>query len=111
VAAATAAALRLVRAEPELRTRLARNVATLRRELRGLGLPVADLPTPIIPLVLADGAGMQRLHAALRADGVLVPYLARYAGLGVHGALRIAVLATHEPAQLRQLVEALRRHL
>ncbi len=111
VAAATAAALRIARLEPELRSRLATNIATMRRGLRDLGLPVEDLPTPIIPLVLADGAAMQRLHEALREDGVLVPYLPRYAGLGPHGALRIAVLATQEPPQIQRLFDALQRHL
>lgn len=111
VAAATAAALRIAREEPELRRRLAHNVRTLRRDLLALGLPVEDLPTPIIPLVLGDGAAMQRLHEALRAAGILVPYLPRYAGLGAHGALRIAVLATHEPRHFQQLLDALRRCL
>ncbi|MEI6357355.1 MAG: aminotransferase class I/II-fold pyridoxal phosphate-dependent enzyme, partial [Verrucomicrobiota bacterium] len=111
VTAATAAALRITRTEPELRARLARNVATVRDGLRRLGLAVEDLPTPIIPLVTGDGAAMQRLHDALRADGVLVPYLSRYTGLGPHGALRVAVFATHDPEQIRCLLDALRRHL
>jgi glycine C-acetyltransferase/8-amino-7-oxononanoate synthase len=111
VTAATAAALRIARTEPHLRTQLARNVATVRAGLRGLGLAVEDLPTPIIPLVAGDGAAMQRLHDALRADGVLVPYLSRYTGLGPHGALRIAVFATHDPQQIKTLLDGLRRHL
>jgi hypothetical protein len=40
-----------------------------------------------------------------------VPYLPRYAGLGPQGALRIAVLATHEPGQIQLLFDALRRRL
>lgn len=111
VAAATGAALRIARLEPDLRQRLAANITTLRAGLRGLGLPVEDFPTPMIPLVLPDGLAMQRLQDSLRADGVLVPYLPRYAGLGPHGALRIAALATHTPAQLQHLLDALRRHL
>lgn len=111
VAAATASALRIARLEHGLRTRLAQNIATMRNGLRGLGLTVEDLPTPMIPLVLSDGAAMQRLHDALQTDGILVPYLPRYAGLGPHGALRIAVLATHEPSQIQRLIDSLRRHL
>lgn len=111
VAAATAAAIRIAREEPQLRARLAGNVRAVRTGLRGLGLPVEDLPTPIIPLALPDGAALARLHERLRADGVLVPYLPRYAGLGPHGALRIAVFATHEPSHLERLFAALRRHL
>lgn len=111
VAAATAAALRIVRGEPQLRARLAKNTAMVRDGLRRLGLAVEELPTPIIPLVAGDGTAMQRLHEALRADGVIVPYLSRYTGLGPHGALRIAVFATHESAQIERLLAALRRHL
>jgi 8-amino-7-oxononanoate synthase len=111
VAAATAAALRIARLEPQLRTRLAANIGALRAGLRSLGLTVEDLPTPMIPLVLADSTAMQRLHDSLREDGVLVPYLPRYAGLGPHGALRIAVLATHTPEQIQRLLDALRRRL
>jgi 8-amino-7-oxononanoate synthase len=111
VAAATAAALRLARTEPGLRARLAANIRTVRAGLRTLGLPVADLPTPIIPIVLADAALMQRLHDRLREEGIIVPYLSRYVGLGAHGALRLAVFATHQPQHFEQLFAALRRHL
>lgn len=109
VAAATAAALRIAREEPGLREQLARNIRLVREGLRDLGLPVEDLPTPIIPIVLTDGAAMQGLHDRLREDGVIVPYLPRYAGLGRHGALRLAVCATHEPRHFEQLFAALRR--
>lgn len=111
VAAATAVALRLAREEPGRRDQLARNVREVRAGLRALGLPVEDWPTPIIPIVLSEGAAMQALHDRLREDGVIVPYLARYAGLGPHGALRVAVCATHQPHHVAQLLAALRRHL
>jgi 7-keto-8-aminopelargonate synthetase-like enzyme len=111
VAAATAAALRIVRQEPQLRSRLAGNVRTVREGLRALGLAVEDRPTPIIPLVLSDGAAMKRLHEALREDGVLAPYISRYAGLGAQGALRIAVFATHQAKHIQLLLDALKRRL
>lgn len=111
VAAATAAALRIARTEPELRTRLAANIRTVRAGLRALGLPIADLPTPILPLAPGDRTVMQRLHDQLRAEGIIVPYLSRYVGLGAHGALRLAVFATHQPHHLAQLLATLRRLL
>jgi glycine C-acetyltransferase/8-amino-7-oxononanoate synthase len=111
VAAATAAALRIARTEPGLRRRLAARVAALRAGMRGLGLAVEDLPTPIVPLVPGPAAAMRKLAEALREDGVLVPYLPRYAGLGADGALRLAVFATHEPEHIERLCDALRRHL
>src|SRR5690606_36419944 len=93
VAAATAAGLRVARTEPELRTRLAANTARLRDGLAALGLRIDDLPTPIVPL-RPDGARDPRALAARLEDrGILVPYLATYAGAGDGGALRIAVTA------------------
>lgn len=111
VAAATAAGLRIAREEPELRQRLAANVARVRAGLRALGLPVEDLPTPIVPLAPGTRDGMRQLRDALLADGVLVPYLPRYTGVGPDGALRVAVFATHEDAHLERLLDCLRRHL
>ena len=81
------------------------------RTFRELGLPAEDLPSPMIPLVVGDTPAMRRLHDALRGDGVLVPYLPRYAGLGPDGALRIAVFATHQRSHVDRLLGALRTHL
>ena len=102
---------RVARTEPQLRTQLRANVHAIRAGLRELGLPAEDLPSPMIPLVVGDTRAMRRLHDALRGDGVLVPYLPRYAGLGPDGALRIAVFATHQRSHVDRLLGALRTHL
>jgi hypothetical protein len=43
------------------------------------------------------------------ARGILVAYMAAYAGLGSEGALRLAVFATHTAEMIDQLLDALRR--
>jgi 8-amino-7-oxononanoate synthase len=107
IAAATAAALRIARDEPQLRAALGERTQRLRGGLRDLGLTVEDLPTPIVPLVLSDADAMRRLAIRLRQAGILVPYLPRYAGIGSDGALRIAVFATHTTEQIDRLLEVL----
>lgn len=109
VATASATALRLARAEPQLRTRLRHNVARLRGALADLGLDVPrSLPTPAIGFTVGDATAMHQLAATLRTAGLLVPYFPSYSGLGADGALRVAVFATHTDAHLDQLVDALR---
>jgi 7-keto-8-aminopelargonate synthetase-like enzyme len=111
VAAASAKALQIVRTRPELRGKLARNVRAVKDGLRRLGLAVDDTPVPIVPLCLGTTENMQRIHRELAADGIMVPYLPAYSGLGPGGALRLAVFATHTPAMITQLLDSLSRTL
>lgn len=112
VAAATAAALRIARTEPQLRVRLHAHAETLRAGLRALGVTLRDdaRAAPIIALSLPREREVDALHVALRRAGILVPVLKGYGGLTAP-ALRIAVFATHEAAHLEALLDALRRHL
>jgi len=111
VAAASACALQLVQRQPELRARLRDNVHAVRDGLRQLGLAVDDSPAPIVPLQAGSADDMQRLHAALKQQGIIVPYMAVYSGLGAAGALRIAVFATHTAEMIQQLLDSLRKRL
>lgn len=95
VAAATARAIELAMAEPELRTRLRKNAERLRAGLRRLGLDVADSPTPILGLRIGTGENMARIQKSLVERGILIAHAADYAGAGPGGVLRIAVFATH----------------
>jgi 7-keto-8-aminopelargonate synthetase-like enzyme len=111
VAAASAKALEIVRTRPELRSTLAQNVRAVKDGLRRLGLAIDDTPVPIVPLSLSTAENMQRIHRELAADGIMVPYLSAYSGLGPGGALRLAVFATHTPAMIAQLLDVLARAL
>ena len=111
MAAASAKALEIVRTRPELRGKLAQNVRTVKDGLRRLGLTVDDTPVPIVPLFLGTAENMQRVHRELAAGGIMVPYMPTYSGLGPSGVLRLAVFATHTPAMIAQLLDALARAL
>jgi 8-amino-7-oxononanoate synthase len=104
VAGASARALEIVIAEPQLRAQLNENSAMLRTALRGLGLAIDDWPTPIIGLSVGRAEEMIRIHEALLSAGILVPYVHSYAGAGCEGVLRIAVFATHSQEMIERLV-------
>jgi len=111
IAAATARALQMMIDEPQMRQRLWRNVAAVKNGLRGLGLAVDDTPVPIVCLVVGDAANMRRIHGELMQREIIVPYLAAYSGIGVEGALRLAVFATHTDKMIARLLDELRRLL
>ncbi|MBN2024835.1 MAG: aminotransferase class I/II-fold pyridoxal phosphate-dependent enzyme [Pirellulales bacterium] len=107
IAAATTRALELILKQPELRARLWENVAAVKSGLRALGLAVDDSPVPIVGLVLGDADHMRRIHEALRAREIYLPYRSGYAGLGEAGALRLAVFATHTREMIDRLLAEL----
>ncbi|KNZ30725.1 MAG: hypothetical protein AD742_20540 [Methylibium sp. NZG] len=107
VAGATAESLSILLAEPELRLRLLHNVVRLRQGLRGLGLAVADWPTPIVAVQVGDGDNMARIQAALLERGIAVAHSRNYPGVGADGALRIAVFSSHTDAMIDRLLQEL----
>ena len=110
-AAAGAAALRLVKNNPDLIQRVQHNARYLKQRLADLGLQVDRSPVPIISLELGDAMRMQSIQQKLADDGILIAYMSQYSGLAAAGALRIAVFATHTDHMLDRLTEALGRHL
>ena len=108
VTAASAKALEIVMAEPELRSSLQANSLRLREGLRGLGLRVSDTGTAQFGVALESGARMQAVHDALKARGILVPYIAVYSGIPAGGVLRFATFANHTFAQIDHLLAELR---
>jgi 7-keto-8-aminopelargonate synthetase-like enzyme len=110
-AAATARALELIASDPNMRTRLWRNVAALKDGLRRMGLEADDTPVPIVCLTIGEAENMQRIQRELMQRGIAIAYLAAYAGLGPQGALRLAVFSTHTAAMIEQLLDELPRLL
>jgi 7-keto-8-aminopelargonate synthetase-like enzyme len=110
-AAATARALELIREDPRMRTRLWQNALAVKSGLRGMGLEADDTPVPIVCLTIGNAEDMQRMQRELMERGIVIAYLAAYAGLGPQGALRLAVFSTHTEAMIEQLLDELRRLL
>src|SRR5262249_14819500 len=104
---ATAKGLELIETHPELRLRLADNVARLRGALASLGLDVEPGPSPVVGLALASTDAMQHVHQRLLDQGIAIAFARDYAGAGPHGTLRIAVFASHTHQQIDRLVDAL----
>jgi len=111
VAGASARALEIVMAEPQLRAQLNENSVTLRAAIRRLGLAVDDWPTPIIGLSVGRAEEVIRIHESLLSDGILVPVIRSYAGAGREGLLRIATFASHTRDMIDRLVSGLKRAL
>jgi glycine C-acetyltransferase len=72
VATSAAAAVAVMRREPERVARLHANAQRLRTGLRGLGFHCDDTPSAIIPIVLGDAREVERCSARLFELGVLV---------------------------------------
>ena len=107
-AAATAKALEIVSAHPELRTKLRENISKLKAGLRDLGFETDDTPVPIICLALSSAERMERIQAELMERGIVVAYIKSYAGVGKEGAIRIAVFSSHTDAMIDRLLNELR---
>ncbi len=107
VAAASAAALGLARATPDLRRRLWANVARARAGLRALGWPLEDTPSPVLCLGAREEVSLLKIKQALFAKGIAVSLVRAYTSTPPGGALRIAIFASHTPEQIDRLVEAI----
>lgn len=101
-AAAALAALRVVQEEPHWRERLWANVTLWVDGLRGLGLPVADSETPIVPIVLGDTARTMAVAQALRAAGIFAPGIRPPTVPKGQARIRTTVMATHDPRELHE---------
>jgi len=107
VAAASARALRLAQAEPDLRRRLWDNVKQARDGLLALGWELEDTPSPVICLEMRPGVSLERIRDGLFAQGIAVTLVRGYTSTPPGGALRIAIFATHSAGQIERLVEAI----
>jgi 8-amino-7-oxononanoate synthase len=110
LAAATRAALRLVRFDREgRRDKLAANIARFRAGAAQLGLPLMPSTTAIQPLPMGTSAAATGAAKALEAAGFLVVAI-RPPTVPQGGArLRITLSALHTPDRIDGLLEALAR--
>jgi 8-amino-7-oxononanoate synthase len=105
--AAVAAALDVMRREPERRQRVRQIAARLRHELRLCGFPVLDGETAIVPVVVQNEIDLCRLCKALLEEGIYVNPVLRPAA--AQNLLRISCTAAHTERQVERLVDTLER--
>lgn len=105
-AAAALEAVRIVQQEPERRVRLRQNIETFKYcAITNHQLPISNSLSPIFSLPLKDAASALTVGSKLKEMGIFAPAI-RPPTVSV-SRIRISLMATHELAQLQQLVEAL----
>jgi glycine C-acetyltransferase/8-amino-7-oxononanoate synthase len=101
------AALDILRSEPQRVDRLRRNGALLREALAEEGLDPGDSETQIVPLVVGDpGQAMKSCEQALQR-GVFAQAIRPPTVPEGTSRLRLAVMASHRSAELRQAARVL----
>nr|WP_221195542.1 8-amino-7-oxononanoate synthase [Luteibacter sp. Sphag1AF] len=108
LAAATRAAVRLARLDPEgRRERLCAHVARFRQGAKAIGLPLMPSRTAIQPLMLGDADRAMAVAAALDAQGYLVTAIRAPTVPPGSARLRITLSAAHTNVQIDGLLGAL----
>jgi 8-amino-7-oxononanoate synthase len=105
--AAVAAALQIMKKEPERQKRLLRIAGLLREELRARGFAVLPGETAIVPVVIHDELDLCQLCKALLEEGIYINPVLRPAA--AQNLLRISCTAAHTEAHVDRLVNTLER--
>ena len=107
LACATLASIQLAREDSERRVHLHRLIALFRREAALLGLPLANSPTAIQPLLIGDSTQALAVSQRLRERGIWVTAIRPPTVPEGSARLRITLTAAHTAAQVEQLLAAL----
>ncbi|MBV9745747.1 MAG: aminotransferase class I/II-fold pyridoxal phosphate-dependent enzyme, partial [Acidobacteriia bacterium] len=103
--AAVAAALQIMKNEPERRAHLQRTANLLREELKARGFRVLPGETAIVPVVIEQELDLCRLCKALLKDGVYINPVLRPAA--AQNLLRISCTAAHTERHVDKLITML----
>ncbi|MBZ5726020.1 MAG: pyridoxal phosphate-dependent aminotransferase family protein [Acidobacteriia bacterium] len=104
---AVAAALQIMKKEPERRLHLLRIAQLLRDELAGRGFSVLPGETAIVPVVIQEEVDLCRLCKALLQEGIYINPVLRPAA--AQNLLRISCTAAHTEKHVDRLVTTLER--
>lgn len=103
---AAAAALEILEAEPERVGRLQENAAALRAALAAEGLPSPASETQVVPLLVGEAEPTMRLCELALERGVFAQGIRPPTVPAGSSRLRMTVMATQEPAELRAAAAA-----
>ncbi len=101
------AALELLEGRPELVRRLAANTSALRRELEREGFDLGGYVTHIVALVLGDPGHAAQVGAKMIEQNAFVQTLLPPAVSPANSGLRLTVMASHQPEELRAAARSL----
>jgi 8-amino-7-oxononanoate synthase len=107
--AAALAALEVLAEQPGRVERLQGNADALRDELAREGFEVAGSTTQIVPIVIGDAAQAMRICELAIEDGVFAQAIRPPTVPDGTSRLRLAVMASHTPAELRDAARTLGR--
>jgi 8-amino-7-oxononanoate synthase len=109
-AAASAKALQVLMREPQRLTQLRANVQQARAGLIALGWNLTpESPSPILCLPGRSGVNLFHLRDCLFEQGIAVEFVNSYPSAPAGGALRLAIFATHTPAQIERLLAEMKK--
>jgi 8-amino-7-oxononanoate synthase len=108
LAVAALRALECVQSEPQRRRELLSRAAELRDRLRGMGLPLGNSQSQIIPVILGEADRTMEAAARLADAGLFVPGIRPPSVPPGQSLLRISLSYGHTAAQIESLVDALR---
>jgi len=109
VIATTRAALRALRARPELRERLWTNARRLHEALAGMGLELGAPASPVIAVRFQEREEALRCWNGLIEAGIYTNLMMPPASPDNTSLLRVSVSAAHTPAQIDTIIDTFRR--
>jgi 8-amino-7-oxononanoate synthase len=107
--AGVSAAVKVVRAHPELREQLWSNIRRLRQGLRDIGYRMGDIESPIVPMLIGEEQLAIALWQRLLVEGLYVNLIVPPACPAGACVLRASCSAAHTPAQLTRALDIFAR--
>jgi 8-amino-7-oxononanoate synthase len=107
--AGVSAAVRIVRAHPELRDQLWANVRRLRQGLRELGYAIGETESPIVPILIGEERRTIALWQRLLAEGLYVNLIVPPGCQVDECVLRASCSAAHTPEQVTRALDVFAR--
>jgi 8-amino-7-oxononanoate synthase len=102
VVAGVLAALRIAKAEPQLRTRLWDNVKFMKAKLEAAGVPTGESASQVIPIMVRDDARVFMIGEAIFRNGVYINPV-KYPAVAKHKSrFRMSISAAHTREDLEQ---------
>ena len=107
--ASVSAAVKVVRAHPELRDQLWANVRRLRQGLRELGYVIGDTESPIVPIMTGEESARSRCGSGCSREGLYVNLIVPPGCPADECVLRASCSAAHTAEQLDAALDILGR--
>jgi len=108
VVAAGIASLKIINENPDLRIQLIEKAVRLKEKVASLGFETTKDNTPIIPLIMSTPDKAKNLSLFLEKNGIIVPFM-NYPFNREMYILRIAITASHSIAQIKTLLDNIKK--